>query len=257
MKSSLRSKLLLLPLLLGVMSCSDNKDEIPDISNNVALTEYKDLNDHEDLTWLTLFFNARAQDKLSEEELLTIYSKEYAKEKNAFKKQALAQVLMPKINAELTEYQKDYRVTLPVGKSNDNLSKIQDAEKRTDIFPHLPPLQSYDFETKSFPIEKCHFPFMFGQSNEQKVKISVQRTAPEEGCTLYVDDQKLANKIEAAIVDNEVAVKGDVYYVLSTGKNGKLTSEYVDVFAYPVFAKIVYFNEVTNEELIAKEFNFS
>lgn len=257
MKIRLRSKVLLLTLLFGVVGCSDNKNKMPDIDKNVALDEYKDLNAHEDFTWLTLFFNARAKDKLSEEELLAIYSKEYAEEKDGFKKQELAQVLMPKIDTEMAEYQKDYRVTLPVGKSNDNLSKIEAGEKRTNIFPYLPPLQSYDFETKSFPMKECHFPFMFGQSNEQKVRISVQKLMPEGGCNLYVDDQELARKIETANINNEVAVKGDVYYVLSSDKKGELTTEYVDVFAYPVLAKIVYFNEVTNEELITKEFNFS
>lgn len=258
MKSSLISKIILLTLLFGVMSCS-SKDEMPDINNNVPLSEYKHLNDHKDLTWLTLFFNARAKDKLSEEELLTIYSKEYAEEKDGFKKQELAQALMPQINAELTEYEKDYRVTLPIvdTKSDRNFYIEQDEKKQTDILPYLPPLQNYDFETKSFSMKKCHFPFVFGHSNDQKVKISVQQSTLEDGCMLYVDDQELARKIETAIVDDEIDVKGDVYYVLSSDKKGELTSEYVNVFANPVFAKIVYFNAVTNEELITKEFNFS
>lgn len=220
------------------------------VKSDIPLSEYKDINRHADLMWLTPFFLAQTSRNVSEEELLNLMSPEYYNELDGFKKQDIAKEQLPKIHAELDKYRGDYRVQVPAFYSYDkyysDFKSKQRAKNHSDVTFTMPTLNRYDFSTNQFPMDDCSFRIQ--AQNQQRIEIDVQKMPLVEDCTIEVTDENLARKIEEAINAQTINGYGEAYY--------RLTADLNNVTAYPVYAKLTYFNETTGEEFITKEFHF-
>lgn len=256
--------------------------------NNIQIFEsdinaYQDLNKNTDFSFMTGVYTVQHADELSSEQKLSYLGSayfgqdEYSSEQNNFKKRDIAEALLPRIEAEIDRYKKEFKdgfnVKLPII-YKDALSDPSES-KGMHISSNTFTLNQYDFEKKSFPIDVCynsyknqgflilwendHIITSASANGEVAGHANWPSTFPKEAivedknnnfssaeCGLLVNDENQARKIEEAILNDNVAAKGYVYYHVPIQMGtGSINFE-------PVLVDIDYYKKDTNEVIANK-----
>jgi hypothetical protein len=181
---------------------------LPKPDRSVPVASYVDLNGEPAGMALTYIVSAKTQGAVSDEDKLNRLSPSYYNETDAFKKKDLAATELPRINAAMDEYRKHDYYALPVsGYSQKPLGL-------TNVT-----VSQYDFNTKSFPLTS------YGQycwagilRNQQGATL---RILPSDfPCSLPVSDEAQEKLIEAARVQNALALQGTLYLYVPRAENG-------------------------------------
>lgn len=232
----------------------------------VPLDQYQNINRQKDLNWLTALFLAQTTREISDEEKINLMYPEYYNEKDGFKKKDLQSKLMPQMKSELSKYNGDYRVKVPINVKEEKEQALKEGteyDAYISISDRYFYLERYDFDKQSFNLQKCGFyavyPLIHDVSNKQGVKmISTEfeedfeskyaQEITEKSCSIKVTNENLARKIEAAINSKNLKTIGFVYF--------KINANFNKLLAQPIYAKITYLEKDSGEELITKEFNW-
>lgn len=233
---------------------------------SVPLEDYKDINEDDDPSFFHAIAFAQTPD-IATDEFKLGSNKEYNSEVDAFKKEELAKTLLPKINADISHYEKNgYRFKMPIVDHDGQLPKAEKGSPRPVYLPSSNfALDAYSFEQKGFPISACDksmnaVPFLlsiddsaFNNTRGYDLKLFVVSEPNEvknSQCILQVENEDQARKIEEVRSNYKVAVKGYGYFDIPVRKG-----EY-KVTAQPVQIDLTYYNQDTNEVLATKSFTW-
>lgn len=165
----------------------------------VPVSSYVDLNREPGGAALTYIVSAKSPDPLTDDDKLNRLSPSYYGESDAFKKKALAQTEMPRVDAALSDYRKNSYYTLPIS------SYAHQPLGLTNIS-----IGPYDFNSKSFPLTS------YGQNcwsgtlrNQQGMVLKILPS--DLPCRLPVADEAQAKLIEAARAQNALGLQGTAY----------------------------------------------
>lgn len=239
------------------------------------LSTAHDINQDQDLAYLTPLFLAQTSRQMSEEEKMGLMSAEYANEADAFKKRDLAAKLMPQITQQLDRYKGNYLIKVPI--IDQNATKLAfDAQQQQKHLSNVatmhfgalrdsdnnPSNGYYKFDTQSFRTfcgieflakNTQNIQFNFGRGPADDTPDPTYNPVPKEGCDLKVEDEAIAKKIEAQIAKNpqydpDIKRTGVIYYQVSADENY--------LRAKPLYANVTYALPDTGEVLVNKEFHW-
>lgn len=229
---------------------------------SIPLSSYHDIKQDADAEWLTWFFVSNSDREFSDEEKLDLLSPEYYNEEDAFRKQALKQELLPKIDEGLAKYKGDYRIAIPI------VGYFDDKDFITYISDYAFGLEAYDFDSNSFPVRDCgnaefsiknkqnielqiHYPnrdsYMQYAVDDNDQKLLEDDKVERGFCQLQVEDQQLARKIEQARSQSKLGSIGTMY-VKPIANKGYIA-------AHAVLTEVTYYDRETKESFITKKFD--
>jgi len=195
-----------------VKAASSSPRDEPDLSR--PLSQYAEFPVAEQNALVKLSV-ALADPAFSDEEKLDLLSARYHNERDGFKKRDIAAAELPAINADLKRVERMRYLKVPLGGRPIRVPGIPGMDEPTPpILLEPPRLQSYDFASRSFPIQGVTSqPDCWEWDHDLGTK---NTTLP---CALKVTDEAVARKIEAANKSFDLDVKGAAY--LYVGERGR------------------------------------
>ncbi len=271
-------------------STNNSKSTDTDNSNPTEKNKFnaKNIDIASDFSYFIPLYIAIMEEKhnkeFTDEEKVELFSQEYRKETDSFKRNDIKNELLPIINEQIDKFkkEKEYIIKIPVV-SNQIFASIQplidkEQEKKglsssvmhSNIF--LP--EHYDFDDKHFPIRICEKLHDSNISNsdarvtyvpnppsipsvsflsDMKILLEsfdeyTEMKIDKDNCFLDVEEE-LARKIESLVNSQKVAIAGELYFKIDAGIHKEYGTP--KLLFSPIYAKISYL-DLSEENPFAK-----
>lgn len=173
----------------------------------VPVASYTELNVDPDGMALNYIIVARSKNQLSHEEKLRHLSAAYASENDAFKRQDLAKLETPRIEALLNQYRNQNYFSLPLSAFSQQTLGVTTVG-----------VSQYNFKTKSFPLTSYGHG-CWNSTLRNRSGATLKIAASDLPCGLPVADEAQAKLIEAARAENALAIQGTLYVFIPKAEN--------------------------------------
>lgn len=266
--------------------------EEPQIENiKYDLSEYQNLNENDDFSFMTGIYTVQNADELSTEQKLNFLGSlyfnedEYYSEDNSLKKRKLAKSLLPKIETRINklkeEYHDGFRVKIPI-----IYEDIYDGYNESNgiyIAARTFRLNKFDLEKNYFPIETCYNAhtnqgFLVIWKNDILIENGTYKDGTSKGIASFPDVSDAFPK--ESVVDDKNNSRSAAYCGLSVNDeeraikiedailNNNITAKgfvYYDVPIHsgkhsisfePVLADITYYSKDDKKVLANKQFTW-
>lgn len=181
----------------------------------LPVSQYQDLNALPKGQALTYLVVAKTSPSAGDDQKLNTLSAAYYNEPDAFKKRDLAKTELPRINAQLSQYQHHDYYSLPLSAFADKPLGMTNVT-----------VGPYDFNTESFPLTS------YGQycwanpvRNPQGVSLKVMPS--DFPCSIKVADTDQARAIEEARAHGTLALTGTLYLHIPQASGGTAEGQVV------------------------------
>lgn len=180
----------------------------PRFDASVPLERYTDLNALPAGAALSFLVTAKDPTPLANEERLDRLSSKYHSESDVFKKQEIAKVEAPTVDAQLSTYRSQAYYTLPISGYADQALSLTNLS----VGPYEP-------ATRSFPLVGygggCWASVI---RNRQGAALRLDGSGP--ACAIVVQDETTARAIEASRAARTLQIQGTAYVFVSSAANG-------------------------------------